>query len=340
MAQLMETTAMNRRIRIALATGMIALAGCAAQAQTNAPARTISTPEGAQMDSGDDLAYKPGQLTQEQLMAPMRPVFRQNSMNIFRRFPREETAAMVKFYTEALALRSLNPIQLTSSQQMLLTGVGSGQIKLSAGTPGNQLYNLAGGHTGGTGLRLLVLTYPDEAVVKQRFAAAGLPQPAFSDLGNGARGALLADPGGFPVQVVIRPGAKDHSDDGVGVGIGVSDLARSRAFYRDFVGLDELPPVKDSQLGVTLYPYRHGETTINLYQAQGTANDDGSAGIQYVVSDAPLADARGAARKLKVITPLNKLRGFDLVTVWLGDPDGVTNYFAQVNRSVQTPPAK
>ena len=30
-------------------------------------------------------------------------------------------------YTEALALRSLSPIQLTATQQMILTGVGSGQ---------------------------------------------------------------------------------------------------------------------------------------------------------------------------------------------------------------------
>jgi catechol 2,3-dioxygenase-like lactoylglutathione lyase family enzyme len=271
-------------------------------------------------------------------MAPARSLFRQNSMNVFRRFPREATAQMVKFYTEALALRSLNPIQLTSTQQMLLTGVGSGQIKLSAGTPGNQDYDLAGGHKGGTGLRLLILSYPDEAVVKQRFAKAGLPQPKFTKGAHGTRTALLADPGGFPVQLVIRPGAKDHSDDGVGVGIGVSNLTKSRAFYREFVGLDELPPVKDTQLGVTLYPYRHQETTIYLYDVGKAAHrDTGSAGIQYVVSDAPFMDAKGKARGLQVITPLNKLRGFDLITVWLGDPDGVTNYFAQVNRSVQVP---
>lgn len=332
---------MNRTLRIALASAAIAVAGCAAQAQ-NAPApaaNVATTPEGARLDLDHGLAYKPGQLTQAQLMAPARGLFVQDSMNVFRRFPREQTQAMVKFYTEALALRSLSPIQLTSSQQMLLTGVGSGQIKLSAGTPGNDRYDLSGGHTGGTGLRLFVLTYPDEAKVRERFAAAGFPAPAFTDNGNGTRAALVQDPAGFPIQVVIKAGAKDGSNDGVGVGVGVSDLAKSRAFYRDFVGLDELPPVQDRQLGVTLYPYRNKETTILLYDVQGTAKDTGSAGIQYVVSDAPMVDAKGKARAIPVITPLNKLAGFDLVTVWLGDPDGVTNYFAQVNRSVQTPPA-
>lgn len=330
---------MNRRMKIALAAGMVALAGCAASAQNAVPATTATTPEGAVLEVNSELTYKPGQLTQAQLISSTRSLFVQNSMNVFRRFPRETTAAMVKYYTEALALRSLNPIQLTSSQQMLLTGVGSGQIKLSAGTMGNQLYNLGGGHTGGTGLRLFVLTYPDETVVKQRFAAAGYPAPTFTDNGNGTRSALVADPAGFPIQLVIRAGAKDGSNDGVGVGIGVSDLAKSRAFYREFVGLDELPPVRDAQLGVTLYPYRNKETTILLYEVSGAARDTGSAGIQYVVSDAPMVDAKGKHRNIPVLTPLNKLRGFELITVWLADPDGVTNYFAQVQRSVQVPPA-
>ncbi len=52
-----------------------------------------------------------------------------------------------------------------------------------------------------------------------------------------------------------------------------------------------------------------------------------------------MAAAKGAARNVAIETPLNKLRGFELITIWLNDPDGVTNYYAQVNRSVQTPPA-
>ena len=65
--------------------------------------------------------------------------------------------------------------------------------------------------------------------------------------------------------------------------------------------------------------------------------DNGSAGIQYVVSDAPLAAARGDHRELGVQTPLNRLAGFGLVTVWLSDPDGVTNYFAQVGERRAAP---
>jgi catechol 2,3-dioxygenase-like lactoylglutathione lyase family enzyme len=292
--------------------------------------QTVSTPEGALMDTGGDLAYKPGELTREQLMGPTRSLFAQDSMNVFRRFPRDQTAAMIKFYTDALALRSLNPIQLTASQQMLLTGVGSGQIKLSAGQQGNRKYDLSGGYKGGTGIRFLSLTYPDAAVVTKRFVDAGLAAPAFKDQGDGTKAAVVTDPGGLTIQLVIRPDAKDRSDDGVGVGINVSDLDRSRAFYREFVGLDELPAVKDKLLGLTKYPYRHRETTLYLYKVgNNLPADTGSTGIQYVVNDAPMVDAKGKARKIAVETPLNKLRGFDLVTVWLNDPDGVTNYFAQ-----------
>ncbi len=135
------------------------------------------------------------------------------------------------------------------------------------------------------------------------------------------------------IEIVIKPGAKDGSNDGVGVGISASNLEKSRAFYREFVGLDELPAVKDKVLGLTLYPYRRGETMLYLYHAgENLPADNGSAGIQYVVSDTPMAAAKGAARNIPIETPLNKLRGFDLVTIWLNDPDGVTNYYAQIAR--------
>ena len=323
---------MGRTFILLLGTAALALgAGAAAQ-------QTITTPEGAQMSVASDLAYKPGELSEAQLSSSTRELFSQDSMNVFRRFPREKTAEMVKFYTEALALRSLNPIQLTSSQQMILTGVGSGQIKLSAGTQGNRKYDLGGGYAGGTGIRFFMLTYPDYRVVQQRFAAAGFPEPEFVARGDGIRQALVTDPGGFQIVILARPGAKDHSDDGVGVGINVADLDKSRAFYREFVGLDELPAVEAPILGTTLYPYRHKETTVLLYRMGDNLHpDNGSAGIQYVVRDSPMVDAKAKHRGgIAVETPLNKLAGFDLVTVWLNDPDGVTNYFAQVGPNSRT----
>jgi len=320
---------MTQNFALASAAALL-LAGTAALAQT-----TVTTPEGAQMQVNDDLAYKPGELTEEQLTSSTRDLFAANGMNVFRRFPREDTEAMVKFYTEALALKSLNPIQLTATQQMILTGVGSMQIKLSAGQQGNRKYDLSGGWAGGTGIRFFMLSYPDAEVVRQRFRDAGFAEPEFTMRDDGFEQALVKDPGGFDIVIICKDGVPDHSDAGVRVGIGVSDLEKSRAFYREFVGLDELEPVDAKVLGTTLYPYRHKETILMLYQAEGAAVDNGSAGIQYVVSDAPMVAAKGAKRNIAIETPLNKLAGFNLTTIWLNDPDGVTNYFAQVGRPPQ-----
>jgi len=320
-----------KRLGLGLIGGAAIVIGAGAMAQQAGQPGRITTPEGAVMSSANDLAYKPGQLTPEQLQSSTADLFRQPSANVFRRYPRDKTEAMVKFYTEALALKSLSPIQLTSTQQMLLTGVGSGQIKLSAGQQGNRKYDMAGGVTGGTGIRYFRLTYPDKKTVVDRFTAAGFPAPKFSNQGDGTEAALVEDPGGFPIELVIKPGAKDGSNDGVGVGINTSDLEKSRAFYRTFVGLPERKPIKDKLLGVTLYPFVRGETTLYLYHAGNNAHpDNGSAGIQYVVSDTPLVDAKAKARNIAVETPLNKLAGFNLITVWLNDPDGVTNYYAQL----------
>jgi catechol 2,3-dioxygenase-like lactoylglutathione lyase family enzyme len=318
-----------------LGAATIAIGACAT-AQQSPPAK-ITTPEGAVMNSASDLAYKPGQLTPEQLMSSTGDLFTGPAANVFRRYPRDKTEAMVRFYTGALALKSLSPIQLTATQQMLLTGVGHGQIKLSAGQQGNRKYDLAGGVTGGTGIRYFRLTYPDRKTVLDRFAAAGFTAPKFSRQGDGTEAALVQDPGGFPLEIVIKPGAQDGSNDGVGVGINASNLEVSRDFYRTFVGLKELPPVEDKLLGLTLYPFARGETTLYLYHAGDNMHpDNGSAGIQYVVSDSPLADAKAKARHIAVETPLNKLAGFDLITVWLNDPDGVTNYYAQVGPNSRT----
>lgn len=314
----------------------LVIAGCAS-AQAGPPQGRITTPEGAAMNSAADLTYKPGELTQEQLTSSTADLFTGPAANVFRRFPRDKTAEMVKFYTQALALKSLRPIQLTATQQMILTGVGHGQIKLSAGQQGNRKYDLTGGISGGTGIRYFMLTYPDKQTVIDRFTAAGFPAPKFSSQGDGTQAALVNDPGGFPIEIVIKPGAKDGSNDGVGVGINASDLERSRDFYRTFVGLPELPPVKDKLLGITKYPFQRGETTLYLYHAGDNAHpDNGSAGIQYVVSDSPLVDAKAKARHIAVETPLNKLKGFDLITVWLNDPDGVTNYYAQLGPGSRT----
>ena len=82
---------------------------------------------------------------------------------------------------------------------------------------------------------------------------------------------------------------------------------------------------------MTKHPFRHGTTTIDLWSAgKGLPADTGSAGIQYVIHNVREVDALAKARHVTVETPLGGVAGFNIITVWLNDPDGVTNYFYQL----------
>ncbi len=270
---------------------------------------------------------------------PEPPRFTQGSLNVFRRFDTADRARMIEFYEKVLGLKALQPINLTPTFQMILFGVGTGQIKLATGLKEGRTVHL-GGINDATGIRVFTLTYPDQAALSARFTAAGYPAPTFGDIGGGRRAAMVRDPGGFTLKLVIDPAAPPAANAGVEVGINVSDLERSRAFYREFVGLEELPPVKDEVLGVTKHSFRHGETTLSLWSTgRKLPADTGSAGIQYVIGNVDAVAARGTAQKVAVEEPLSTVPGFTLRTVWLNDPDGVTNYFAQVGARPAAAPA-
>ncbi|MBT2187814.1 VOC family protein [Sphingobium nicotianae] len=261
-------------------------------------------------------------------VAPAPPHFAMPGMNVYRRFEPDVTAQMVKFYHQALALKSLQPIQLNANQQMILFGIGQGQIKLAAGLKEGRQYQIGTGWDKAVGIRMFTLHFPDETALSARFKAAGFAPPVFKPIGGGRRGALVKDPGGFALELIIDAKAPP----GVEVGINASNLDRSRAFYRSFVGLEELPPVRDALLGVTKYPFRHGETTLNLFSVgEDLPADTGSAGIQYVVDNVDAINARALAQKVAVEEPLGGLPNFSIRFVWLNDADGVTNYFAQLS---------
>ena len=270
---------------------------------------------------------------------PARPVFAQNSMNVFRRFDPAIRDKMVEFYNQVLGLPALTPIQLTKTQQMLLFKVGTGQIKLASGLNAGREYRPGGALNDATGIRLITLYFPDEAALAKSFKDHGYPAPQFRDIGGGRRAALVNDPGGFRLELVVVPNAGPETYGKVDVGINASDLKRSAAFYRDFVGLDELPPEKDAFLGVTKHPFRHGTTTIDLWSVgRGLPRDTGSAGVQYVTSNVEAIDALAKQRHVAVETPLGGVPGFNVVTVWLNDPDGVTDYFYELGPGARRGP--
>jgi len=253
----------------------------------------------------------------------------QPSMNVFRRFA-VEPAKMASFYSEVLGLKQLPSLNMPGGGQMMLFQIGSGQVKL-------QYTAAAGEYKSGavrevTGLRVFTFFYPDEAAVTARFVQHGYPAPSFGPARGGKRAAMVLDPANQWVELVVAPGASQEVYDSIDLGLTVSELEKSRAFYREFVGLDELPPVEDPVLGTTRYPYRHGTTTVTVWSfGKGLPANTRSAGIQYVVSDVEAVDAKAKAQNVKIDTPLGNFSA-GLRTIWLSDPDGITNYFAQIVR--------
>ena len=252
----------------------------------------------------------------------------QPSMNVFRRYS-VEPEKMFQFYGEVLGLEPLAGINVGNGTQLALYRVGTSQLKFTKVVP-NRSY-VPGGVPDATGLRLLTLYFTDESRLTDKFRQYGYPAPRFRSYpGAGDRIALVSDPDGQWLELVVPVTASEQSSATIEIGLTVSDIENSRAFYREFVGLEELPPVHDPLFDTMKYPYRHGSTIINLrsFGAQLPA-DTGSAGIQYVVSDVDAVNALAQARHLSFEQPLGSLPGFSLRTIWLNDPDGITNYFAE-----------
>jgi hypothetical protein len=257
--------------------------------------------------------------------------FVENSMNVFRRFNGDGVKTL-EFYGQVLGFGNVGAVGGVSRYQ-----VGPSQLKFTRA--GANAKFTRGGINDAAGVRLWTMWFPDEETLTKRFVAHGFPAPVFKTV-EGVRSALVADPDGEWVQLVIAPNAPKDTYGRLEIGIAANDLERSRAFYRTFVGLDELPAVKDPVLSVTKYPFRHGSTTISVWATPGPKPvNQQLAGIQYVVKPVDPIWALAQERAIPVEQPLREtLPG--LVTTWLYDPDRVTNYFAEIRprqRPAQTP---
>jgi len=254
----------------------------------------------------------------------------QDSMNVFRRHeaPSKE---MFEFYGKVLGLTQLQTFDVKGANGANLVArfiIGDSQVKFTERTDGRQYVD--GGVKDATGLRLLSFFFDDEAALSKRFTDHGLAAPDFQTR-DGRRSAFVDDPDGQPVELVIGGDV-----NGIEIGLTVSDMARSVDFYKHFVGLDTVGAFDDPVFGGKKISLRHGTTIVTLRSfGADLPKDTGSGGIQYVVTDAARVARVAAAEKVPVESPLSTLEDFDLTTIWLDDPDGITNYFAQTSSATR-----
>ena len=269
------------------------------------------------------------------LWSAERPKSTIGEINVFRRFSSERTAAMREFYGEVLALPVL-PETALGGGQMIRYPVGGSEVKLFpvAPAPAN-----TAGLTEAAGVRLLTFFYADEAAVTQRFVAHGFVAPQFerqSSRPGATAAALVQDPDGEWVELVVVPGASAEALARFEIGIAVADLAASRAFYGDVMGLAPQPAVRDELLGVVRHAFTHGATTINLWSADaGAPKDSATAGMQYIVWNVAAIDGVVRERGATIDRPLSAPG--QMRTLWLSDPDGVSNYFAEFGGNDNAP---
>jgi predicted enzyme related to lactoylglutathione lyase len=247
----------------------------------------------------------------------------QDSVNVFRRFS-VDRAKVLAFYNDAVGLQTAPSINMPGGGQMSQFHIGTSLFKFT--TAGGR-QEQSGPVLDVTGLRVFTYFYADESAVTKAFTAHGYPAPEFQGAA-GHRRAMVTDPDGQWVELVAG-GDPSHFE----VGATVSDVEHSRTFYREFVGLEELPAV-DTAFGRT-FRFRLGPKSANVLNVwaghAGAPANTYTAGIQYVISDAEAIDARAKALNVKITQPLGPFGG-GLRTIWLADPDGITNYFAQILR--------
>lgn len=277
------------------------------------------------------LASSAGVLTQQTIQPYLwqagMPRSEVGEINVFRRFPAEQRRQVEEFYAGALALQPL-PATAPGGGQMIRYPVGPSEVKLfpTAMGPSN---TVAAGDV--LGMRLLTFFYADEAALVNRFVDRGLQAPRFqpSTAHAGAtRAALVQDPAGHWVELVIAPKASADRLASFEIGLAVADLTRSRAFYRDVIGLTALDPLQNPLLGASMYGFRHGSVTLRLWAGTaGAPADTQTGGMQYIVWDVISVNDVAVARGAKIDRPLSAPG--QMRTVWLLDPDGINNYFAQ-----------
>jgi catechol 2,3-dioxygenase-like lactoylglutathione lyase family enzyme len=269
--------------------------------------------------------------------ATVAPLIYLPAMFVFRRHVAEQER-MLEFYGDALGFQKLPSL---GDGEIARVKIGATEFKMaprsrpSLQRPGIDDRQLKGGVQAATGFRLAGFFFPDEAALVARFKQRGFPVPEFRSLpGSANRVALTTDPDGEAVALTIVPNAPAATYEQFEIGLTVSSIDKSRAFYGGFMGLEELAPVEDSVFGTTKYSFRNGSTIVSLRSFGANLPADRASGyIQLLVTDVERVQELAKERGVTIDRPLNRPRDAPLRIVWLDDPDGVTQYVTETTES-------
>jgi catechol 2,3-dioxygenase-like lactoylglutathione lyase family enzyme len=277
--------------------------------------------------------------------ATVAPLIYLPAMFVFRRHTVEQER-MLEFYGDVLGFEKLPNIGAVGRVK-----VGATEFKMPPRSmkgfqrPGVDDQYPKGGVKDATGFRLAGFFFADEAALVARFKRHGYPAPEFKSLpgSTNSRFALTTDPDGQAVELTIVPNAPASTYQQFEIGLTVSNMEKSRAFYRDFMGLEELAPVEDPLFGTTKYSYRNGSTIVSLRSFGANLPADKTSGIiQVLVTNVERVQELAKERGVTVDRPLTAPPDARLRVVWLDDPDGVTQYMTETaeSRAAAVPPAQ
>ncbi len=264
------------------------------------------------------LAVPSAQISRKPAVVGVRTQFTENSFHAVRHFTGDGQKTL-EFYGPILGFGE--PRAVGDYYE-----IGTSQMRF-AKAPADATFT-KGALTDAAGVRLWTMWFEDEAALAQRFVDHGLPPPPIRDV-EGTRSLFMKDPDGEWVRLMILRGAAKEQYEHLEIGVATRDLEKSREFYRSFLGLEELRPVLDQELGIMKYMFGHGRTTIGVYSTGRTKPFNRHlAGFHYPVMSidavATLAQQRGLA-----VAPIGsgQLPGPGTIAVY--DPAEVMNAFSE-----------
>jgi glyoxylase I family protein len=194
-----------------------------------------------------------------------------------------DVAAARAFYQEVMGLQVLPATSMGKTGTTSRLRVGNHVLKLfDFATPPEQS---EGGTDKANGIRLLAFILDDLDAVLARMDALGHPYRKLAMPDNAPfRVAFANDADGNALELVgLAKPAGDRLTARVQIGLTVSDIARTRHFYGELLGLKEEPEMKLPRsmgvVGDTRYGFLAGKTTIKFWsRGDGLPTQSGAPG--------------------------------------------------------------